>query len=663
MAGEFQLSERERATLAAVCDAFHPPLTAEPGDDPILFSTSASALGVPDAAEQAIALLAPAQRTELRQLLWLLDNGLFAWLVGGTKNGVSRMSRDESERFLLSLATSSIPQLRSGFQALKRLSSFLYCSVADENGDNPVWPRIHYKPSTLPPARAERLDVTTYSEETRLDADACVIGSGAGGGVAAAILASRGWRVVVLEAGPADQAGDFSQREREAFQRLYLDSGLLATRDVAVPILAGACLGGGTAINWQTSLELPARIRDEWAEQSGCAVFTSDRFSRALAAVMRRLSVSTNESVVNENNARLRRGCEALGYKTSPVARNSVGCEPNQCGYCTFGCRIGGKQSTTVTYLRDAQTHGDTTIVANCRADQITVAGGRVIGAIAYSTTANGSRVRVTVRAPRVVIAAGAIQSPGLLLRSRLTLPHLGRHLHLHPTTGAVGYYPETVEPWCGPPQSILSDQLATIDGNYGILLEAAPTHPGLLALALPWTSAVDHRRLVQKSAKGAALIAVTRDSTGGRVRVRRDGTAVVDYTIGPRERTLVARGMAETARVHFGAGADHVLSLHTRPLVLKRTPTTTTREISDFCERMLGMPVGGNLSGVFSAHQMGTCRMGRSARTAVCDERGQVFGVNGLYIADASAFPASSGVNPMITVMALAKCIADGIE
>jgi choline dehydrogenase-like flavoprotein len=469
--------------------------------------------------------------------------------------------------------------------------------------------------------------------------------------------------VVVLEAGPSDQADDFEQRELEGTQRLYLDHGMTATRDVGVGILAGACLGGGTTVNWQTSLRTPDSVRDEWSEASGSSLFTSDRFSRALDDVMKRVGASTNESVVNANNAAIERGCNALGYETHRLARNSVGCDAAQCGYCVFGCRLGSKQSTTVTYLRDAQAYGDTTIIASCKADRVTIAGGRAIGVIATATRFDGSRVRVTVRAPRVVVAAGGVQSPALLLRSGLTLPQLGRNLFLHPTTAAMGIYPDLVEPWCGPPQTVISEQFATLDGRFGFRLEAAPVHPGLIAYAMPWTSARQYRHLMQRAAHGSAMIALTRDAEGGRVRVRRDGSAAIYYAPSARHSAILARGMAEGARVHFAAGADEVISLHTTPISLRRTPSTSARDIDNFCTRVLAGPVGRNRSGVFSAHQMGTCRMGRDPRSGVCDERGEVFGVRGLFVADASLFPMSSGVNPMVSVLGLAKCVVDGIE
>jgi choline dehydrogenase-like flavoprotein len=573
------------------------------------------------------------------------------------------MTTEQRERLLRTMANSPVPQLRSGFQALKRLTNFLSYSVTDGSGNNVTWASIGYRPSSLPAPGPAPLRIRPISSPTTLDCDVCIVGSGAGGGVVAADLAARGMRVIVLEAGPGDQAADFGQRELESTQRLFLDSGLTATRDLGLSILAGACLGGGTAVNWQTSLRTPDNVRDEWTEKSGCQWFTGERFDRATDFVWARSCVSTHESVVNANNASLRRGCEALGYDWSPIARNSHGCDTTQCGYCTFGCRVGGKQSTTVTFLADAQRTGDTMIVARCAATRITMTNGRVTGVAAIARDETGRETEVTVRAPTVVVAAGGIHSPGLLLRSGLTLPELGRNLYLHPTSAVAGLYAERVEAWTGPPQTIVSNHFTAISGNYGFRLETAPTHPGLLALSVPWTGARAHRRLMQRCAHASAIIALTRDASGGRVRVRRDGSTLIDYRPGRAEQSLIAQGIVAATRVHLAAGAEEVLTLHTNGPSLRQTKATTPRDVDAFCERLARMPLAGNRSLLFSAHQMSTCRIGRDARTAVCDENGQVFGVRGLFVADASAFPASIGVNPMITVMALAKCIAEGIS
>jgi choline dehydrogenase-like flavoprotein len=593
----------------------------------------------------------------------LLDQPLFNLALVGRARSFRQLKPAERERLLQALAVSRWRLLRAGFQGIKRLAAFLFYSVSDERGQNPAWPALGYAPSANPPAVPAALAVTVLDQPTTLAADVCVIGSGAGGAVVAAELAAAGRRVVVLEAGSGRQAPDFDQRELTGMNTLYLDHGMTASRDLGLAILAGATLGGGTAVNWQTCLPTPDSVRAEWAEVSGCPHFADASFSRSVEAVMERIHAGTRESVVNQNNAVLQRGCDKLGYHWTVLSRNARGCDPDQCGYCVFGCRQGGKQSTAVTFLADAQRQGDMPILVHCRAERVRIVNGRAAGVEAIATDEVGHAHPVRIEAPVVVVAAGAIHSPALLLRSGLRLPALGRNLFLHPTSAVTGRYDEPVEAWRGPPQTILCDQFANLAAGYGFRLETAPAHPGLIALALPWADARSHRRLMQRTASASSIIVLTRDHQGGRVRLGPGRRPLVEYRPGAREQAHLRQGIVEAIRVHLAAGAREVCTLHTRPLRLERDGALSVAEVEAFCQRAMTAPVAGNWSTLFSAHQMGTCRMGRDARTAVCDANGEVFGVRGLFIADGSAFPASSGVNPMVTIMALAHHTAQGIK
>ncbi len=658
------LSPIERQTLASVCDALLPALAPGEGDDPDLFSLDAAALGVPEAMEQALGMLGQDQQAQFRMLLRLLDQPVAMRLLARRMRGFSALSQSERERALLTMAGSALPPLRTGFQGLKRLAAFLFYSLLDEAGSNPTWPAIGYCPSPRLPAAAAPLRLTAITAPTALDCDVCVIGSGAGGGVVAAELARAGRRVIVLEAGSSQQAPDFDQRELVGMQQLFLDQGMTASRDLGIAILAGATLGGGTTVNWQTSMPLPDAVRDEWAERSGCAHFTEASFTDSFAAVEARLSIGTSESLVNPNNAALQRGCETLDYRWSPIARNARGCDPEQCGYCMFGCRHGGKQSTAVTYLHDAQRLGDAVIIPHCRAERVLRANGCVTGVEAAATgPTTGQQYSVHVRAPLVVIAAGGIQSPALLLRSGLDLPALGRHLYLHPTSGVGGHYAERIEMWNGPPQTVVCTEFSESADTHGFRLEAVPAHPGLFGLAIPWLGARDHRRRMQGYAHVGAIIVLTRDRAGGRVRVGRDGRAVIEYRPGRQEQALLRQGIAAAVRVHLAAGSHEVVTLHTREHCLRTGSGISPAAVDAFCDRITRSALDRNRSTLFSAHQMGTCRMGRDPRTAVCNADGEVFGVRGLFVADASAFPLSSGVNPMLTVMALAHHTAQRIR
>jgi choline dehydrogenase-like flavoprotein len=658
------LSPGERTTLLWVCGALFPRLEAEAGDDPALFQADAISLGVPAAMEEALAAVPPEQLQDFRLLLRALDNPLFVAGIAGRPKPFRSLGSADRERALLAMATSSIPLARKGFQAVKRLAAFLFYSVMDEHRSNPTWPAIGYLPSLNPPAREPALTLTKIDAPAQLEADACIVGSGAGGGVVAAELARAGMRVIVLEQGPGDQAPQFDQREVVGMQRLYLDRGTTSTRDLGVALLAGSCVGGGTTVNWQTSLRLPDAVRDEWSSVSGLRVFADQRFTRALDGVSERIGVGTSESIVNANNDALRRGAQSLGWACRTLPRNARDCDPTECGACVFGCRHGGKQGTAITFLADAQRDGDVSIVPNCRVTRIVQSRNRVTGVRAVvrdADSAMGTEFNLEVRARIVVVAAGGLESPALLLRSGLGHSSLGRNLYLHPSSAVAGIYREPIRPWAGPPQTIICDEHAQLDGNYGVRLEVAPAHPGLLALALPWTGARAHRGWMQRAAHASTTAVITRDKEGGRVRVRREGRAAFEYRIGRRELAHLKRGIVAAVRAHLAAGAEEVITLHSRPHVF-RAKSASPAAIDEFADRILASAVDRNWSTLFSAHQMGSCRMGNDPRTSVCDERGAVRGVDGLFVADASVFPASSGVNPMVTVMAVAKVIGEGI-
>ncbi|MGD0250072.1 MAG: GMC family oxidoreductase, partial [Thermoplasmata archaeon] len=533
---------------------------------------------------------------------------------------------------------------------------------------HPLWSRIHYASPALPTEVPDLLaDVSPVrpDRETEEAADVCVIGSGAGGGVIAARLAAAGRRVVVLESGAWIPGLAYPRTEREAFDRLYVGKGVVPTRDSAIAILAGEAVGGSTAINWMTCLPPLSVARAEWASEGGMTDATTSEFDRAFAAVSARLRVSLAESDVNPSNDALRRGCRALGYREGAewglIPRNAVGCR-SRCGFCTFGCPYNTRQSTLVTFLADAL-RGSARLYASTRAEEIDQEGGRVRGVSAVFTGGDRPR-RVYVRAKTVVVAAGALSTPALLLRSGIRFAGVGAGLRLDPTTALVGEFPDAVRPWDGPPQTIgIYKFQATDAGDHGPWIEVAPAHPGLAAIALPWTGAADFRRLIERSEYVATPIVLVRDVGEGRVSIDAHGRPVYDYVLTSRDRSNLVRGMVETARVLRAAGATRLLSLHTPYLeVGSGSRTVSEHELDEFISGIERAGVRENSIALFSAHPMGSARAGTDAKRSAARPSGEVHGVEGLWVGDGSLLPTAPGANPMMSILALAWRTADRI-
>lgn len=555
------------------------------------------------------------------------------------------MSAAERERYLLRWADSDLALRRTAFQAVKRSATFFAYASSGDDADR-LRARAGYERGPLLPLPDDPTAFRTRAtrDGEAIDAEACVVGSGPGGSVAAHELARAGRHVVVLEQGEAWTEADFDGSEASSFARLLWDRGLGTTEDLGVSVFAGATLGGGSVVAWSTSLRLPPAVRSEWAS---AGIEDLDGGLDALyGEIERRLDVDTDESEMNAQNSVLARGCEALGLPWRTIPRNTKGC--GDCGHCGLGCRKGAKRSMPRTFLRDAVESG-AEIVARCSADRVLVERGRVVGVTATVRDDDGPR-RITVRAPLVVLGAGAIGTPALLLRSRLGGDQVGRGLRLHPVAGIAGVYREPIRMWSGVPQSVMCDAFAEIDGAYGFRLEVPSVLPGVLAAALPWRSAAQHRELMSRLDHVAAIIPLVRDREGGTVTVDRHGAPVVRYALRGLTARLVRRSVVETARVHLAAGAEEVIAMFTRPV-----RAAAGGDLARFEEEVRSRGTAPNRLGLFSAHQMATARMGADPATSVADPDGAVRGVRGLIVADASAFPSASGVNPTLTIMALA--------
>jgi choline dehydrogenase-like flavoprotein len=655
------LSPGEMRLLATLCDALIPSIDATPAEDPHgLLRRSASEMRVPELLADLLAAEDETTRQDFKQLLSLLGSPLGGVILLGRPMSFLAMKPAMRERALRAMANSRVARLRQGFQALKRLAMFLfYAAPAPDGGDNPSWPAVGFAPPPSPPSTTKRMHPLDIAGDMTLDADAVVIGSGAGGGVVAAELTAAGKSVIVLEKGGYYNEADFTGREAEMMPRLYLKRGLLTTRDLSIAILAGSCLGGGTIVNWSTSFRAPEAVLAEWERDYGLSGLTGSEFAADYDAVAARIGVNTDDSAPNANNAVIERGCQALGYHWGVIPRNASDCR-QRCGACGYGCPYGRKQSTMLTFLQDAA-DGGARLIVNCSVERVLIERGTATGVAALVTDpATGAQHRVTVHARGVVVAAGSVHSPAILLRSGLTNAHIGRHLHLHPVVALSGSFESPIHTWEGSPQTRYSDQFGNPPDGYGFKFEMAPAHPGLSALAEPWESGRQHKELAMQMDHAASMIVLVRDRNGGRVTLDKRGEPVMDYALGDHERRQLTLGMIEGTNVLLAAGAQRVLTLHSRPALLEAPAAPA--QVAAFGRTIAERGLEPNRVMVFSAHQMGTCRMAADPARGAIGPDGGVFDVARLYVADASAFPTASGVNPMLTIMALAHRTAKAI-
>ncbi|MEX2322397.1 MAG: GMC family oxidoreductase N-terminal domain-containing protein [Acidimicrobiia bacterium] len=591
----------------------------------------------------------PTARRDLIRFLRLLDTRLGV-LFHGRLRPFADLDPAGREAAVRRMARSPIGQVRLAIKALKGTLGSLYMNPPPgHDGDWAPWQAIGYHPGQpVPVPTHDRLSVTGVEAEAVWTTDVVVVGSGAGGGTAAAVLAGAGLGVVLIEKGDYLDRADFPRREGDALRAMYLDAALGTTTDGGITLLAGATVGGGTVVNYSTAFPTPDRLRKQWDDEAGFhGVFTGDAFDRALEAVQRRVGVTWDESLPSRRDTLLESGLRARGWHVDRLPRNVRGCEPSECGNCSMGCRLGAKQSGLETWLRDAVASG-ATMVPGAEATRILVEGGRAVGVVVRS--AAGSMI---IRARAVILAAGALHTPALMVRSGITGAAVGRHLTLHPVTAVWGRYPEPVDQWTGILQARYSDEFADLDGEgYGFKFETTAVHQSFPPLLFGFESGASLMHDLARLRYWYPIGILLRDRGTGRMTIGRDGTARWRYRFDRTDLRHLGVAVEKAAAVHAAAGAEEVLSSTLQPV--RWTPTSGGTE-SGFASQVAAAGLGANRTVYVSFHQMSSARMGSNPDESVVGLWNEAHAVPGLFVMDGSAFPTASGVNPALTIQAVA--------
>jgi choline dehydrogenase-like flavoprotein len=495
--------------------------------------------------------------------------------------------------------------------------------------------------------------------------DVAIIGSGAGAGITAELLSRAGLNVVIVEEGPLKSSSDFNQKEAQAYPDLYQESAGRKTEDKAITILQGRCVGGSTTVNWTSSFRTPAKTLVHWQQHFGLADYTAEALEPYFQQAETRLNISPWLAQPNENNDLLQRGAAKLGITAATIARNVKGCW--NLGSCGLGCPTNAKQSMLVTTIPAALDLGAILLVET-RAEQFELANGKIQSLLCKAVTPNGAGVESgsgssKIVAKHYVLSGGAINSAALLLRSQAPDPHarLGIRTFLHPVVMSAAVMEQKVEAWAGAPQTIYSDhflETQPIDGPIGFKLEAPPLHPVIFASTVTGYGQ-QQAALLAQFPHTHVLLALLRDgfhaqAAGGRVKLRSDGSAVLDYPLTDFVMDGARRALLAMMEIQFAAGARQVLPMH--EMAHPYAGWTEAREA------VAQLPMKPLLTKVVSAHVMGGCAMAGSEALGVVRPDGQHWQIENLSIHDGSLFPTSIGANPQLSIYGIVNRLAQGL-
>lgn len=475
--------------------------------------------------------------------------------------------------------------------------------------------------------------------DQRVEADVCIIGAGAGGAVVAKELAERGLSVIVFEEGPHVTTDDLTARPQEMLRDLYRDAGQTATvGNVPIMLPLGRAVGGTTLINSGTCFRTPRRVLDSWATDFDVPLDAAglDPYYRRAERVLNVAQIPAD--LAGRNAAVVKRGADALGWSNDFLFRNARGCIGS--GVCTFGCPTSAKQHTAISYMARAWDDGAWTY-SSCKVVRLERAGGRVKAVVA-KTRGGG---KVTVAAEHIVLAAGTIGTPPLLAAAGLGggSGELGRNLSIHPASAVLALLDEAVNMAVGVPQSLYVDEFA----DERIMLEGAAGPPAYASNLIPLIGA-EHRDVMLHYENLSQFGVMVSDVSRGHL-IMHGPQPVIRYDMCDDDVQAMARGVKLLARLYVETGAKRLFLPFAR---LSSVNADQLDELEDFQVR------SGDFK-LMAFHPLGTTRMHGDPRQGVVDGDLRVHGCENVHVADGGVVPSSLGVNPQLTIMAIATRLA----
>ncbi len=495
-------------------------------------------------------------------------------------------------------------------------------------------------------------DVSTQPPPATQTVDVCIVGSGCGGATAARVLAEGGREVLVLEEGPDLTGSQLTQREAAMNDQLYMDRGGRATDDMAISVLQGRALGGGGVINASDVVPMEDGVIEHWRTRHGLSELSPTTLAPYRALALKDLHANPiTEAQVSAGNRVVRQGTEALGWAGELMMHNRVGCAG--LGTCLIGCPLNAKRNPRFVAIPAAQQAG-ARIYVRARVVGLREAGQdlKTLEVRCLDPKGYHEGAAFTVRAKTVIIAANAVASAQLLLRSGVGNKHVGRHLMLQPQLGMAGLFPEPIDAFRGIPQSYAVTEFERIDAEHGLggyRVEGIMGTPGTVASLLP-RPGVEGKQLMAAYDRIAGVLCLVPDLPSGRVELTRSGRPRIRYEMREDTRARLRAAARSAARIFLAAGAQEVF-------VPVGTGLSVKREAD--LDQLDGLRLRPADAPLISAHQMGSLRMAASPKQGAIDPAGQVYGTRGVYVFDTSGFPSSASTHTMTPTITMARYLS----
>ena len=626
-------SARERTVLAKIAEAVVPGGAWVPaGGESTVERFERHITGIPSWAGAAT-----------KPGIWAIETGAIAF----TGKPFSRLPLDRRMKLLERWNASGVSTIRHALRGITAALKSVHFDTPEMFAKSGSPYGVARATDETPRWLAQVTDGREVREDMPIECDVVIVGTGAGGAPLAYELARRGHAVLMIEEGRYFRRGDFTGHAAEMTRTMYRDGGMtIALGNVAAPVWAGVTVGGTTTVNSGTCYRTPERTFSRWRSDFGLSMFSSESMDSYYARVEHVLGVDrARMEHVGGVGRVIARGADRLGWIHGPLRRNAPDCDGQ--GVCCFGCPTGAKRSTDVSYVPMALERG-AMLVSSAKVEKVVVENGVARGVVARAK--GGGTIRVDAKF--TVLACGTLMTP-VLLQGNGNLANssgmVGRNLSIHPCGAVFALFDERIDMNRGIPQGYTVEQFA----EEGMMLEGASTPVDITAIAMQLTG----RRFVEVMEQYPNLCTfgfMIEDSSRGRVFRGPGGRTMMTYNLNEPDTRKMQRCVELLSELYLAAGARSVF-----PTVAGFDELRSSADLA----RLRAARLRAGDFDVSAYHPLGTCRMGVDPSASVVAPDHETHDVRGLYIVDGSTVPSSLGVNPQMTIMAMALRAAEILD